>query len=180
VETIQIVSNQELFREATAQDVLLYIHGFNTDFEFAVLRAAQLKCDLEFPGTAMAMSWPSAGEVGKYQQDRQRVEQSAAALADVLQGLIGAAASQPLNGKESKLNLLAHSLGNDLLLRAVSELKMSGRLPDGRVFGQVVLAAPDVGALEFNNLLPYVIEHSERVTYYYCTRDIALAMSRDV
>ncbi len=37
-----------------------------------------------------------------------------------------------------------------------------------------------MGALEFNNLLPFVLEHSERVTYYYCTHDAALGISRNL
>jgi esterase/lipase superfamily enzyme len=180
IEKLEIASRDELFAEATCHDVLLYIHGFNTDFDFAVLRAAQLKYDLDFPGSAMAMCWPSAADMQQYQQDRQRIEESSSQMADVLQSLISAARATKSADHPPKLHLLAHSLGNDLLLRAVYELHMRGQMPKEQVFGQVILAAPDVGALEFNNLVPYIIQHSERVTYYYCTRDTALAMSRDV
>ncbi len=181
VESVQIMPQRELFHEATADDVLLYVHGFNTDFDFAVLRAAQLKYDLQFPGTAMALCWPSAASADKYQQDRQRAEQSVEQAADVLQQLIEGVKNQPRGSAPPKLHILAHSLGNHLLLRAIARLAERGILPEGqKVFGQVVLAAPDVGALEFNNLLPFVLEHSERVTYYYCTHDAALGISRNL
>lgn len=181
VESMQIVPQDDLFKEATTQDLLLYVHGFNTDFDFAVLRAAQLKYDLQFPGAVMAFSWPSAADAEKYQQDRQRVEQSVEQLADVLQGLLAGLNKHAPGASRPKLHILAHSLGNDLLLRAISELHLRGALPENSVvFGQVVLAAPDVGALEFNNLLPYVLEHSNRVTYYYCTHDAALGVSRNL
>ena len=34
--------------------------------------------------------------------------------------------------------------------------------------------------MEFNNLLPFVLQHSQRVTYYYCTHDAALGISRNL
>ena len=77
VESSRIVSSDQVFKDATAQDLLLYVHGFNTEFDFAVLRAAQLHYDLQFPGAVMAMSWPSAGSMTAYTQDRQHAEQSA-------------------------------------------------------------------------------------------------------
>ncbi len=126
VESVQIMPQRELIREATSDDVLLYVHGFNADFDFAVLRAAQLKYDLQFPGTAMALCWPSAASADKYQEDRQRCEQSADQAADVLAGLIAAIDAHP-EGSRPKLHILAHSMGNHLLLRAMARLQERGR-----------------------------------------------------
>ncbi len=180
VESSRLLPADQVFKDATAQDLLLYVHGFNTEFDFAVLRAAQLHYDLQFPGAVMTMCWPSAGSMTAYTQDRQHAEQSAGQLADLLQSLV-TAARNPASSTPRKIHILAHSLGNDVLVNAIYQLHARGVFPEkDKLFGQIVLAAPDVGALEFNNMLPFVIDHSERVTYYYCTRDQALGASRQV
>jgi esterase/lipase superfamily enzyme len=40
----------------SARDVLLFIHGYNVDFEQAALRAAQFAYDLEFQGACVLYS----------------------------------------------------------------------------------------------------------------------------
>ena len=111
VERIQVMPQDKLFQEATSQDLFLYVHGFNTDFDFAVLRAAQLKYDLQFPGAAMALSWPSAADAQKYQQDRKSVEQSVEQAADVLEGLIAAMDSQCKRVKPTEVAYLGAQPG---------------------------------------------------------------------
>jgi len=163
-------------------DVLLFVHGFNNTFEAAVLRTAQLQHDLEFPGPAVSFSWPSVGAVNEYELDAQHAAESTAALAEVFPVLIGSRGDAPGGeARRRRIHVIAHSMGNRVLLAAVYELYRTGDLkPNSRPLGQVMLAAPDVGALTFNNLIPYVIEFSDQVTYYYCNRDAALAMSQEI
>jgi esterase/lipase superfamily enzyme len=163
-------------------DVLLLVHGFNTNFDDCVLRVAQLQYDLEFPGAAVAFSWPSAASISGYQQDGDTAGKSTTALADLIHTLIdhNAATTTP-DGRHPKLHIIAHSMGNRILLNALFALDDAGYFkPDSKPLGQVVLAAPDVGAQMFNNLIPYATDYAEQVTYYYCDNDTALAASRTI
>lgn len=44
------------------EEIIVFIHGFNVGFEEAVLRAAQLKYDLKFPGRVVTFTWPAGGD----------------------------------------------------------------------------------------------------------------------
>jgi esterase/lipase superfamily enzyme len=177
IESLTQIPRDEFLAALGHDDVLVYVHGFNTTFEFAVLRTAQLQYDLGFAGTGLAFCWPSRGDVNKYQEDAAQVGGAARKLAEVLRNLIqsvGGSATGP-----RKIHLIAHSMGCRVLLNAIYQLHRDGHLPpDGKPWGQVVLAAPDVGATMFNNLLPYTIRSADRVTYYYCRQDVALATSQ--
>ncbi|MCA9064823.1 MAG: alpha/beta hydrolase, partial [Planctomycetaceae bacterium] len=50
-------------------DVLLFVHGFNVDFESSLIRAAQLGLDIPFNGALVAYSWPTQGGVLNYSDD---------------------------------------------------------------------------------------------------------------
>ena len=50
----------------SGQTAILFVHGFATTFEDAVMRAAQLKYDLAFPGPMILFSWPSKGSTLSY------------------------------------------------------------------------------------------------------------------
>ena len=62
-----------------ARDILVFVHGFNVTFEEAALRAAQIACNLQFPGTAAFFSWPSKGSPDpfSYSADGESVEKTA-------------------------------------------------------------------------------------------------------
>ncbi len=77
--------------------------------------------------------------------------------------------------------MIAHSLGNRLFLAALHDLAQRGVWKPGQKYlGQVVLAAPDVGAARFNNVLGYATSAAERLTYYYCRSDKALVVSQSI
>ena len=85
------------------------------------------------------------------------------------------------SNRPQKLHVIAHSMGNRIFLAAVNELYRKKLIPpDSKPLGQVILAAPDVDRKTFNQLIPGVIDASERVTYYYCQRDVALQASAKI
>src|SRR5262249_34255130 len=92
-----------------ARCVLLYVHGFNTLFDGAALRAAQLSIDTATPCLAATFSWSSEGEVGRYVAD---IEHSAYA-APVLEAYLRALAATGL-----EVNIVAHSIGTRVTLQA--------------------------------------------------------------
>ncbi|MBL8848832.1 MAG: alpha/beta hydrolase [Planctomycetaceae bacterium] len=158
------------------QDVLLMVHGFNNTFEFAVLRLAQVKMDIHFPGTAMLFSWPSQGTAPGYADDEAASAASVNSLKSVLKMLD---AQRTAAGGDRRIHLLAHSMGNRVLLGALGQLAAEGFARDRKPFGQVILAAPDVDFVMMNRL-QNGLGCAELVTLYYCEDDIPLETSRYV
>lgn len=173
VEAVGSLDKAEFCNAIKQGDILLFVHGYYNSFSDAVLRVAQLQHDLQFNGAAVAFSWPSAASVTGYRSDELSNEKSLNSFTDVLEMLI---AQLP---PDRHLHVIAHSMGNRLLLHGVRKLELEKRLaPDAQPFGSVVLAAPDVPANAFSYLAPRLVAHAARVTYYYATNDLALGASR--
>ena len=124
---------------------VVFIHGFNTTFDYAVYRAAQMAYDLKFDGAPFVYSWPSKGQLGlqDYGYDRGSAEQAEPYLKEFLN----------LVSRESgakTVSIIAHSMGNQLLLPVLRDLKNAA--PPGVAISQVILAAPDVDRDRFENL----------------------------
>ncbi|MEP3478333.1 MAG: alpha/beta fold hydrolase [Fuerstiella sp.] len=104
---------QEL--QATPLDVLVFVHGFNVKLDHAIARAAQLAEDLPFHGTIIAFSWQSQGGTEAYRSDERTAERYFWNLAKLLYDL-------KTELPDSRLHVLAHSMGNRVTLRAINAL----------------------------------------------------------
>ncbi len=157
--------------EASRQrDVLVFVHGFNVDFESSVSRLAQIARDMPFNGAIVAYSWPSQGGVENYKRDGEVVNDSIEPFMQFLEDL------QENVPPGSKVNLVVHSMGNRLAMRSLSRLNPVLEQPEVR-FENIVLCAPDVGVEEFKKLGDDVIEQAKRTTLYRCLNDSALIAS---
>ena len=116
---------------------LVFLHGFNVTFEEAAIRAAQIGVDLKVPGATAFFSWPSRGTVRAYPADEASIEASERAITDFLVDFTS-------NCQAEKVHLIAHSMGNRGLLRALQRIAASAQTRGQVKFGQVFLAAPDV------------------------------------
>jgi esterase/lipase superfamily enzyme len=160
----------------TRRDVLVFIHGYNTSFDYAVMVLAQVTHDIQFSGLPLAFSWPSNGSVFRYDDDEANAANSVGAFTETLQTLIDVQLARPENLR-GKIHVIAHSLGNRVTLRALQTLH--GQLRAGyKPFGQVILAAPDVSVSEFALRLHAAQSRSDRVTLYFCPDDWALLASQ--
>ena len=72
VEALDTLALDTFLQTLSADDVLLFVHGYNTSFEAAILRTAQLVHDLGFPGKGVTFSWPSEGTLDGYVRDETR------------------------------------------------------------------------------------------------------------
>ena len=116
--------------------VLVFVHGYNTRFEDAVYRFAQIVHDSDAKMTPLLFTWPSRGKLLAYTYDRESANYSRDALEAVLQGL----AKDPAVGE---IAILAHSMGNLVTLEALRQMAIRDKtLP--RKISNVMLAAPDV------------------------------------
>jgi esterase/lipase superfamily enzyme len=149
------------------RQVLFYLHGFNVSFEEAAIRAAQIGFDLKVPITAF-FSWPSKASVDAYFADADRIAASEQQITDFLIRLAG----------QGIVHIIAHSMGNRGLARAIQRITISASHQAGIKFGQIILAAPDIEAGLFRDLARIYPEISTRTTMYVSARDRALGMSK--
>jgi esterase/lipase superfamily enzyme len=149
---------------------LFFLHGFNVTFEDAAIRAAQIGLDLKVPGPTGFFSWPSRGSVTAYPADEASIEGSEQAITDFLVDFTQ-------NCGAGKVHLIAHSMGNRGLLRALQRIAANAETRGKVKFGQVFLAAPDVDRDLFLNLARLYPEHAERTTLYASNVDLAVHLS---
>ena len=152
-----------------SRDLLVFVHGFNSSFEDAAVRAAQLAADVSFDGAVMLFSWPSAASVTSYVRDQQTARNAGYHLLR----LLAAIAPQAL---PDRIHLLGHSMGSEVVGKAMTLAAPADSLPR---FAQVVLAAPDLDARVFRReILPRLEPRAVRITLYASDDDEALRASR--
>ncbi len=159
------------FTSMNKKDILIFIHGFSNQFDESVRRAGQIAYDLDFPGIAMTYSWPSQGSfsVSNYEKDEIFSNKSIPYLKKFLLDVIK-------NAPNQKINIIAHSMGNRVLVNAIADIENQS---EGTVFNQVILAAPDVNAKIFKeDILPKMQGKAKKITLYASSEDKALMVSR--
>ncbi|MGB7343761.1 MAG: alpha/beta hydrolase [Pirellulaceae bacterium] len=156
------------------RDLLLFIHGYNVDFESAVQRTAQISVDLPFEGVPVCYSWPSQGKLLSYSIDENNAQWSVTHLREFLQELAAE------SGADS-INVVAHSMGNRPMTGAMQQIVMRAAGPIEPMFDRVVLAAPDIDADQFRrDLAPSLLQVANQVTLYASSDDRALIASKKV
>lgn len=156
------------FFQGKPTETFVFIHGYNVSFSRAARRTAQIAYDLDFQGIPILFSWPSAAKLTAYFSDRENAEWSAAHLARFLEEL---SAETP----RERLHLLAHSMGNQTLIRALADIAARRGPAEEPLFENVVLAAPDFDAQLFlEQIAPRVIALARHWTLYASDKDRAL------
>jgi len=156
---------------APPRKALIFVHGYNTAFDAAAVRFAQIVDDTHFDGVAVLFSWPSRGGVTDYAYDRASADFSR----DALEALLKQLARDPAI---SGVDIFAHSMGNWVTMEALRQLATA---TDRRAPGQiqkVVLAAPDVDMDVFRRQATRIGALAGRMTVYVSHDDYALRASR--
>lgn len=157
--------------EDSKGDAFVFIHGFNVRFDAAARRTAQMAYDLQFGGVPILFSWPSDGSPVSYLSDREDVEWSVPHIEAFFDDLLKEA-------KVNRLHLVAHSMGNQGLLRALNLIALRRGDHAEPLFENVILAAPDFDAQVFTDqLAPRIVSLSRHWTLYASDRDRALDAS---
>lgn len=149
---------------------VVFVHGFNTSFDNALYRTAQIAYDLEFDGATFLYSWPSGGAVASYTYDRESAQAAERYLREFLEMVV------KQTGAKS-VSVIAHSMGNQPLMDVLRDMKAAA--PEGVTISQVFLAAPDVDADSFSNLATAIKGLAKNVTLYVASNDRALIVSRN-
>ena len=155
-------------RPANQRDVLVFVHGYNTNFADAVYRFAQIVYDSGFKGVPVLFSWPSRGELLAYPYDRESAFYSRDFLEANLRGI-----ARDLGG--GRMDILAHSMGTLLTLETLRQAAIRGDGAFGGKLRDVMLAAPDVDLDVFKTQMAQI---RRPVTVFVSSDDRALAFSR--
>lgn len=160
------VKKQLAERDLDRRNCFVFVHGYNVSFEKAALRTAQIHYDLKFAGVPMFYSWPSRATVRGYPYDRNVIDVGRVQLKNFLLDTVRRTDAK-------RIHVIAHSMGADAVSRAIQE--MDG---EGKIFDQIVLAAPDVDADVFREqIAPRMQKLANRTTVYCSRNDLALHAS---
>ncbi len=156
-------------RTGSNRDVLLYVHGFNTSYDEARFRLAQIAADARFGGVALLYTWPASGSLLDY----TAAKEIATIARDALSGLIHRLSGVPDIGR---VHILAHSMGAWLAMEALRENAISGSPSLNGKLGDVMLAAPDIDLDVFRQQLARL--DPSHVAILIASNDRALSLSR--
>jgi pimeloyl-ACP methyl ester carboxylesterase len=181
-------------------DALVFIHGYNVAFKDALFTAAKIVADTDYKGRVYMYSWPSAVSTLGYFQDLDTAEQAEPFFQSFLRMLMR-------DANINQIDLLAHSMGSQSLLRAVSALRpifetarterfmlasdrrlalerklaleRRGMRTAGSIrVGQMIFAAPDVARSIFDQKINRIAPYADRITVYVSSTDLALSTSQ--
>lgn len=168
-EFLALVRERLAKSERFKDHALVFVHGFNTTFDNAAYRTAQITYDLKFDGAPFLYSWPSGGGVASYTYDRESAGQAEPYLRQFLDLVIKETGAK-------SVSVIAHSMGNQPTLQVLKDIKSSS--PPGIVISQIILAAPDVDRDNFENIAREIQGLASGITLYAAANDRALGVSR--
>lgn len=179
VQQIKALTREELLAQVKARlassqafkdQALVFVHGYNTSFDNALYRTAQIAYDLDFDGAPFLYSWPSGGAVASYTYDRESAQASEPYLREFLEMVVKETGAK-------QVSIIAHSMGNQPVMDVLRDMRSAA--PEGVEISQVILAAPDVDADSFSNLARTIKGLAKNVTLYVASNDRALIVSRN-
>ncbi|TCR66338.1 alpha/beta hydrolase [Bosea sp. BK604] len=150
--------------------VFVFVHGFNTPFDRAVFRFAQLTHDADAKAAPVLFSWPSRGHLLDYSRDFDNASYSRSDLAYLLK----TAANAPSVGE---IVILAHSMGSWPAVEAVRQLALErGGVP--KKISNLILASPDLDVGVFRRQVEDMGPQRPQITLFVSQNDRALQLSR--
>ena len=154
------------------QNVVIFAHGFNTNFQEALFRLVQMSTDARIDGKPVLFAWPSQGRATGYTADQESVALSRDDFAELLTIL----AANPGVGR---ITVVAHSLGGWLVVEALQKLRIAGKR---QVINRlnVILVSPDIDVDTFRQQIEVIGPMSPPMTLLVATDDRALALSRRI
>lgn len=152
--------------------VFLFIHGYNTLFAEGLYRFTQFTHDAQFEGVPVYFSWASRGRVQDYVYDLNSTSIARDALENTVRQLV--------NSKAERIIILAHSMGNMLLMETARQLSPAERAKLGGKIENVILAAPDIDIDVFKQQLRGMGKPKKPFHVIVSRDDRALRISRAI
>lgn len=147
----------------------VFVHGFNYNYQEAMLRGAQMAADSNLDSDPIVFSWPSQASVAGYVADKESATYSRDMLAKLLIDL--AALKSP-----EQITLFGHSMGGWLVMETLRQLKLEGKASVLSKY-RVVLAAPDIDSDVFSKQMDVIGRMTPPLTVLVSKDDRALQVS---
>lgn len=188
----------EIATEARFPRAVVFIHGFNVEFEEATHALASIMSTARIGAQPILMSWHSQGRLGAiwedapiriepvYHEDRTRVRQACLALRAALDEIATAYG-------EGNVDIIAHSMGAFMLYNIATGCSFHGTqgvdqvmpeptddlllLSETPQFRHIVIAAGDVSVARFTQSYPMLRGLAGDVTIYVTRNDPVLGKS---
>jgi esterase/lipase superfamily enzyme len=151
--------------------IVVYVHGYNIDFEKSCRRSAIFQRALGLDERLVLFSWPSDGNMLKYTWDESDLLWSVPHMAEFLREMLRR------TGK-GRIDIVAHSLGARGMVQAL--VRLASRQEDVPLFNELILIAPDIDTEIFRQELPLFRDAVKRLTLYVSENDRALKLSHEV
>jgi esterase/lipase superfamily enzyme len=151
---------------AASGGLILFIHGYNNSFSFAVRRAIAFAQDFGVGTPVLVFSWPSLDEVSGYTYDLGSVTYSRPFAKDLIQALFSQA-------EVRGISLLAHSMGSQIAFQVLEYAS-----PSIKSLDTVVFVAPDVPRDNFIQGIQLYGAKTRLATLYANAHDRALLVSQ--
>ena len=162
--------NAALARQpADQREIMVFVHGFNTNFAEGLYRQAQMRHDFKSPGLSLNYSWPSAANVRAYATDREAVLQARDDLEQLIDILT--------RTNTSRIILTGHSMGAFLVMEAMRQKAIRDAPGAFRKLQTVVLIAPDIDIAVFRRQARALEGHGVSIYVFSSSRDRALRVS---
>jgi esterase/lipase superfamily enzyme len=157
-----------------SRHVLIFVHGYNTRFEEAVYRFAQITHDSGADVVPVLFTWPSRGKLFDYGYDRESATYSRDALEAVLQAMAK-------DSRVAQISILAHSMGNFVAMEALRQMAIRNRGLPAKI-KDIMLAAPDIDVDVFRREIAEIEQNDKAppVTLFVSQDDHALALSSSI
>ncbi len=153
------------------QELTIYVHGANNNFYEAVARGTMFQFFSGDNAPALSFSWPSPGSKLRYGTDKRVAEQSAKALANLIEYLA-------THSIATEINLLAYSAGGRAAGGALAELARRELTNAELRLGDVYFAQSDQPLKSFLNDLPMYFDLVKSVTVTAAPRDPVLRLAK--
>jgi len=165
--------DEATFKESLSKknSAFIYIHGFKEDAEVAAFKAAQISVKGFYDGAPSIFTWPSLEKNTEYHRARRNARASAKALSEFI-NLVSSTV------QTDEVHIIAHSMGNHVLLEAMSHLETS--LLKDNALGEVMLAAPDIAGSSYLDFVSKNKTHFGGITLYTSNSDKTLELSQQV
>ena len=164
--------------ESINGEVLIYVHGFNTQQAHNLQRLKRLKSGLAeqgFKGAVIGFDWPSFGHWSAYDGDQKKAEKSAEFLISELIAPMLAMKNAP------KVHLFAHSMGGYMIQHGFKHFA-KGML-DNKGIEHIAFASADAdqNSMKSNgSIAKQVAKYSKGFTNYASLRDEVLTISKAI
>ncbi len=162
--------NKELrTRPRGKRKLLLFIHGYNTNFVDGLFRLTQLVHDVQSPAVPVLFSWASRASLTNYVYDLN----SATIARDDLERTIRLV----FQSEAEEVNVVAHSMGNWVTVEAIRQISISGNRPPVEKLGHIILAAPDIDVDVFKSQMRRIGAPKRPYLVMISRDDLALRVS---